>query len=62
MNRWLGPLATAWLVLAPICTPLTAQDTTQARAPDTTATLRPVPTVTLSLAEAMRQARGNSPA
>ena len=58
MNRWFGLLALAWLVPAP----LTAQDTAQARPSDTTAALRPVPAVSLSLAEAIKQAQSNSPA
>ena len=57
MNRWLGILALAWT--APVSG--AAQDTTQVRRPDTTAALRPAPAVTLSLEEALGQARSNSP-
>ncbi len=57
MNRWLGIIAVACLF------PTTgrAQDTTSARPADTAAVRRPPPTVTLSLEEAMQQARANSP-
>lgn len=58
MNRWLGLLLLAWT--APVSG--AAQDTTQVRRPDTTAALRPVPVVSLSLSEALGQARSNSPA
>jgi outer membrane protein len=58
MKRWFGLLALAWLVPAP----LLAQDTAQTRASDTTAALRPVPAVSLSLADALGQAHSNSPA
>ena len=59
MNRWLGFLAVACL----LPTPGTAQDTTTARRPDTTAVpTRQPPTVTLSLQDAIQQARANSPA
>jgi outer membrane protein len=58
MKRWFGLLALAWLVPAA----LAAQDTTQTRPPDTTATLRPAPAVALTLADALGQARANSPA
>jgi outer membrane protein len=55
MNRWLG-----YFGLVALCpAAAAAQDTTAAR--DTTAVLRPVPTVTLSLDEALQQARANSP-
>jgi outer membrane protein len=57
MKRWFGLLALAGLVPAPVL----AQDTTQAPRADTSAALRPVPAVTLSLAEAIDQARSNSP-
>ena len=59
MNRWLGLLALASIVPGAAA----AQDTTAARRSDTTAVLRPVPapTVTLSLAEALGQARSTSP-
>ena len=57
MKRWFGLLALVWLLPAS----LAAQDTTQTRPPDTTAALRPAPAVSLSLAEAMGQARSNSP-
>ena len=58
MTRWFGLLALACLIPASG----RAQDTTQARPSDTTAAARPAPAVTLSLAEAMGQARSNSPA
>ena len=62
MKCWLGLLALAGLLPAP----LPAQDTTTSTAPerraDTTAALRPVPALSLTLAEAMEQARSNSPA
>src|SRR5512134_1390706 len=58
MKCWLGLLALVWLVPAT----LVAQDTTRAQPSDTTAALRPAPGVTLSLAEALGQARSNSPA
>jgi outer membrane protein len=57
MKRWLGLLAQVCLVPAT----LVAQDTTRAQPSDTTAALRPAPAVTLSLAEALGQARSNSP-
>ena len=61
MIRWLGLLAL--LVLCPRAG--AAQDTTTAARPapaaDTTAALRPAPAVTLSLQEALQQARANSP-
>ncbi len=57
MNRWLGLLALAWILPSPGA----AQDTTQARRSDTTAALKPAPSVTLSLADALKQARGHSP-
>jgi outer membrane protein len=56
MKRWFGMLAQVWLVPA-----VAAQDTTRALPPDTAAVSRPVPAVTLSLAEALGQARANSP-
>src|SRR5918994_7729689 len=58
MNRWLGLVTVACLL------PTTgrAQDTTSTRAADTTAVSRPAPAVTLSLQEAVEQARANSPA
>jgi outer membrane protein len=59
MNRWVGLIALAG------CLPITAaaQDTTSVQAADTDSTLAPkvAPTVTLSLAEAIDRARGNSP-
>ena len=57
MKRWLGVLALVWIV------PVTgaAQDTTQVRRPDTTAALQPAGPITLSLADALAQARRNSP-
>ena len=59
MNRWLGFLAVACF----LPTPGIAQDTTTTRRADTTAVPpRQPPTVTLSLQEAMKQARANSPA
>nr|MBA3556492.1 TolC family protein [Gemmatimonadales bacterium] len=59
MNRWLGLLALASIVPAAAA----AQDTTAVRRSDTTAALRPAPapTVSLSLAEALGQARSTSP-
>ena len=66
MKRWFGLMAQVWLVPAT----LAAQDTTRATPSDTTAprpvrdtvaALRPAPAVTLSLEEAMAQARKNSP-
>jgi len=61
MTRWFG-----FLALVAFCArAAAAQDTTAAShpvpAPDTTAVLRPAPTVTLSLDEALTQARANSP-
>ena len=56
---------TRWFLLAVVCLlPLRAgaQDTTSAGRADTVAPPRPAPTVTLSLQEAMDQARANSPA
>jgi outer membrane protein len=65
MNRWLGLLAFAWLapqqVSAQDTTRTQGRDTTQHQTRDTTAALRPVTTVTLSLDEALQQARRNSP-
>jgi len=58
MNRWLGFLAVACL----LPTPGGAQDTTTTRRADTTIVSGPAPTVTLSLQEALQQARANSPA
>lgn len=58
MKSWLGLLALVWTVPVPGA----AQDTAQARLADTTAALRPAPAVTLSLADALGQARTNSPA
>ena len=67
MNRWVGLIALAG------CLPIAAaaQDTTSVRAPDSSvssvraadSTIAPkvAPTVTLSLAEAIDRARGNSP-
>ena len=49
MNRWFGLLAFLW------CVPTTGA------AQDTTAAARPAPTVTLSLEDALHQARANSP-
>ena len=62
MIRWYGCLA----LLALCARDGMAQDTTTARRPaagasDTTAALRPAPAVTLSLQEALTQARANSP-
>ena len=62
MIRWFGCLA----LLALCARDGMAQDTTTARRPaagasDTTAALRPAPAVTLSLQEALTQARANSP-
>jgi outer membrane protein len=58
MNRWLGLIALACGLPAIA----TAQDTTSVRAADTTLPARVTPTVTMSLAEALQQARANSPA
>ena len=58
MNRWLGFLTVACL----LPTPGKAQDTTSNRKADTTAVQRPAPAVTLSLQDAIEQARANSPA
>ncbi len=64
MNRWFGLLSFLW------CVPMTvaAQDTTASARrdtlvarPDTTIAARPAPTVTLSLDDALTQARRNSP-
>ncbi len=58
MNRWLGFLSLA----CALATPARAQDTTTTRGTDTTAaTPRQPPAVTLSLQEAIQQARANSP-
>ena len=62
MNRWLG------FLLAALLLPATgrAQDTTTTRTADTAAAAaaasRPAPAVTLSLQDAIKQARANSPA
>lgn len=58
MNRWLGLLSFLW------CVPAlgAAQDTTTVARPDTTVAARPAPSVTLSLDDALQQARANSPA
>ncbi len=58
MNRWLGFLSVACL----LPTYGGAQDTTSTRQADTTAVSRPAPAVTLSLQDAIQQARVNSPA
>jgi outer membrane protein len=58
MNRWLSLLA----VMCLLPTPGGAQDTTSTRTADTTTVTRPAPAVTLSLQEAVEQARANSPA
>jgi outer membrane protein len=58
MTRWLGSLSIACL----LATPGSAQDTTTARRADTTtAPPRQPPSVTLSLQDAIQQARSNSP-
>jgi outer membrane protein len=66
MKRWFGFLA--FVCIAPAAG--AAQDTTVVQRPDTTTTAarpdsavaaRPAPTATLSLAEALQQARANSP-
>ncbi len=59
MNRWLGLLLVAWAVPGAGA----AQDTTQAQRPDsvTAPPPKPAPAVTLSLSEALGQARSNSP-
>src|SRR5687768_3436618 len=58
MNRWLGLLTVACL----LPTPGGAQDTTSTRRADTTTISRPAPAVTLSLQDAVEQARANNPA
>ncbi len=58
MTRWFVLLAVGCLASRSGA----AQDTTQARPADTTAALRPAPSVTLSLEEALSRARANSPA
>lgn len=58
MNRWLGSLALVCLLPMPGG----AQDTTSARRADTSTVTVPAPAVTLSLQEALQQARANSPA
>ncbi len=59
MTRWLALIAFLWTVPAAAV----AQDTTAAPArPDTAAPPRPTPRVTLSLEDALQQARANSPA
>jgi outer membrane protein len=57
MNRWLGFLAVVCLFPQSAG----AQDTTTTRRADTAAAQRPAPTVTLSLQDAIQQARANSP-
>jgi outer membrane protein len=57
MNRWLCLIAVVCLAPAR----LVAQDTTTVSMADTALTPRPAPTVTLSLQEALDQARANSP-
>ncbi|MBA3317526.1 MAG: TolC family protein [Gemmatimonadales bacterium] len=58
MNRWLGFLTVVCL----LPTPAEGQDTTSTRRTDTTTVApRPAPSVTLSLQEAISQARANSP-
>ncbi|MBA3520962.1 MAG: TolC family protein [Gemmatimonadales bacterium] len=57
MNRWFGLLALAGVFPA-WCL---AQDTTAVARPDSGAALRPAPTVTLSLAEALSRGRASSP-
>ena len=57
MNRWFGLLSFLWCLPAPGA----AQDTTAAARLDTTVAVRPVPSVTLSLEDALQQARANSP-
>lgn len=65
MNRWLGLLAFAWLAPQPASaqdtTHVQGRDTTAIPARDTSSAPRPTPTVTLSLDEALQQARRNSP-
>ena len=58
MNRWFALLSFLWCIPAPGA----AQDTTASARLDTTFALRPVPSVTLSLEDALQQARANSPA
>jgi outer membrane protein len=57
MNRWFGLLSCLWCVPASGA----AQDTTAAVQRDTTVAARPAPSVSLSLEDALRQARANSP-
>ncbi|MEO7985922.1 MAG: TolC family protein [Gemmatimonadales bacterium] len=57
MNRWLGLLSLLWCVPVSVA----AQDTTAAARDTVTIAARPVPTVTLSLDQALQQARANSP-
>jgi outer membrane protein len=57
MNRWFGLLSFLWCVPAPGA----AQDTTAGARPDATVTARLAPSVTLSLEDALQQARANSP-
>lgn len=58
MTRWLGLLAFLWTVPAVAV----AQDTTAVRPDSTSPPAPPTPRVTLSLDDAMQQARANSPA
>jgi outer membrane protein len=74
MNRWLGFLTVACLLPTPgeaqdtdsnrtaDTTANRTADTTASRTADTTAVQRPAPAVTLSLQEAIAEARANSPA
>jgi outer membrane protein len=57
MNRWFALLSFLWCIPAPGA----AQDTTAGARPDTTVAARSVPSVTLSLEDALQQARANSP-
>jgi outer membrane protein len=65
MNRWFGLLSFLWCVPVTVAaqdtTAAARPDSTAAARPDTTVAARPVPSVTLSLEEALTQARRNSP-
>ncbi len=57
MNRWFGLLSFLWCVPAPGA----AQDSAAVARPDTTVAVRAASSVTLSLEDALKQARANSP-
>jgi outer membrane protein len=65
MNRWFGLLVFLWSVpatgAAQDTTATARPDSAAAARPDTTAALRSAPRVTLSLEDALQQARANSP-